>query len=106
MPSRVWMFCKSCRFVPFLRPFWFTAGTELGPERYRAGAPFWGRDLPEFEVRLFKASGDLLEAVITDAASEKAALTKAAKLAKKKGASFFDVRRPMAQRWVRKGSWS
>ncbi|MEO8301381.1 MAG: hypothetical protein ABI608_06290 [Rhizomicrobium sp.] len=58
--------------------------------------------MPEFEVRLFRAGAENFETILIDAKSEKAALPKAAQLAKQHGASFFEVRRPTAQRWVRR----
>jgi hypothetical protein len=58
--------------------------------------------MPEFEVRLLNARGEVLQSLITDAVNESAASAKAASLAKKSGAPFFDVREPAAQRWVRK----
>jgi hypothetical protein len=58
--------------------------------------------MPEYEVRLFAADETLLQIVVVDAAGEKAALAKAATLAKEKGAAFFDIRRPTSQRWVRR----
>jgi hypothetical protein len=56
--------------------------------------------VPEFEIRLFSAAGDIFQATLTDAVSEDAALAKAATLAKKNEAAFFDVRLPTTQRWV------
>jgi len=58
--------------------------------------------VPEFEVRLFQASGKESQIILIDAKSEKDALPKAAALAKKHGADFFDLRRPTSQRWVRR----
>lgn len=58
--------------------------------------------MPEFEVRLLNARGEILQSLITDAVNETTASAKAASLAKKNGAPFFDVREPAAQRWVRK----
>jgi len=42
------------------------------------------------------------EIVLIDASTESAALPKAAQLAKKHGADFFEVRRPVSQRWIRR----
>jgi Mg-chelatase subunit ChlD len=58
--------------------------------------------VPEFEVRLFWANEKTFQTIVIDAKSEKAALPKAAQLARQHGASFFEVRRPTAQRWVRR----
>lgn len=58
--------------------------------------------MPEFEIRLLKARGEVLQNLVTDAVNETAAAAKAASLAKKAGAPFFDIREPTAQRWVRK----
>jgi hypothetical protein len=62
--------------------------------------------VPEFEVRIFRAGqkpGDKeFEIILIDASTESAALPKAAQLAKKHGADFFEVRRPVSQRWVRR----
>jgi hypothetical protein len=58
--------------------------------------------VPEFEVRLFRADEKTFQTILIDAKSEKAALPKAAQLAKQHGASFFEVRRPISQRWVRR----
>jgi hypothetical protein len=62
--------------------------------------------VPEFEVRIFRTgqtSGDEdFETILIDASNEKAALPEAAQLAKKHGADFFEVRRPVSQRWVRR----
>lgn len=58
--------------------------------------------MPEFEIRLLDASGKVLESLVTDAVNETTAAAKAASLAKKAGAPFFDVREPAAQRWVPK----
>jgi len=58
--------------------------------------------VPEFEVRLFRPGGKEFQIILIDAKSEKAALPKAAELAKKHGAEFFDLRRPVSQRWVRR----
>jgi hypothetical protein len=58
--------------------------------------------MPEFEVRIFRADEKAYETILIDAESEKAALPKAAQLAKQHGAAFFEVRRPVSQRWVRR----
>jgi hypothetical protein len=58
--------------------------------------------VPEFEVRLFWASQKTYEAILIDAKSEKAALPLAAGLAQTHGADFFELRRPISQRWVRR----
>jgi len=58
--------------------------------------------LPEFEVRIFRTGEKEFETVLIDARDEKAALPKAAALAKEHGADFFEVRRPTSQRWVRR----
>lgn len=58
--------------------------------------------MPEFEVRLLDARGQVLQSLTTDAVNETAASVKAASLAKKNGAPFFDVCAPASQRWVRK----
>lgn len=58
--------------------------------------------MPEFEIRLLNASGAALQSIAVDAIHEQAAAAKAASLAKKSGAPFFDVKEPTAQRWVRK----
>jgi hypothetical protein len=58
--------------------------------------------VPEFEVRLFQADEKTFETILIDARDEKAALPKAAQLAKTHGADFFEVRRPTSQRWVRR----
>ncbi len=62
--------------------------------------------MAEFEVRLFNREGTLLKTLLTDAASEKAALAKAATIAKKTDAFSFDVRQPLAQRWIKRSKWS
>ena len=62
--------------------------------------------MPEFEVRLFDREGTLLNTVLTDAVNEKEALAKAATIAKKSGASFFDMRRPLTQRWIKRSRWT
>jgi hypothetical protein len=54
--------------------------------------------VPEFEVRLSSIAEKNFK--IIDAKSEEAVL--AAALAKKHGASFFELRRPLSQRWVRR----
>ena len=61
--------------------------------------------MPEFEVRLFNREGALLNTVLTDAASEKEALKKAAAIAKKSGAASFDMRQPLTQRWIKRAKW-
>ena len=58
--------------------------------------------MPEFEVRLFFTGEKDFKTVLIDAKSEKDALPKAAELAKKHSAAFFEVRRPTSQRWVRR----
>jgi len=58
--------------------------------------------VPEFEVRLFRAGGKAFDTILIDAQNEKAALPKAAQLAKTRGADFFEIRRPTSQRWVRR----
>jgi hypothetical protein len=58
--------------------------------------------VPEFEVRLFHAGGEIFDTILIDAKSEEAALPKAAQLAKMHGANFFDLRRPTAQRWIKR----
>jgi hypothetical protein len=58
--------------------------------------------MPEFEIRLLDAQGEVLESLVTDAINERAASAKAASLAKKMGAPFFDLREPLAQRWIPK----
>ena len=58
--------------------------------------------MPEFEVRIFRTGEKEFETILIDARDEKAALPKAAELAKKHGADFFEVRRPTSQRWVRR----
>jgi hypothetical protein len=58
--------------------------------------------MPEFEVRLLNERGDVLQSLVTGAVNEQAATAKAASLAKKASAPFFDVREPVAQRWVPK----
>ena len=58
--------------------------------------------MPEFEVRIFRSGEKDFETILIDARDEKAALPKAAQLAKQHGAAFFEVRRPVSQRWVRR----
>lgn len=58
--------------------------------------------MPEFEIRLLNARGEILQSLAIDAVNETAATAKAASLAKKAGAPFFDIKEPVAQRWVRK----
>jgi hypothetical protein len=58
--------------------------------------------VPEFEVRLFSANEKDFKTVLIEAKSDKDALPQAAQLAKRHGASFFEMRRPASQRWVRK----
>ena len=58
--------------------------------------------MPEFEIRLLNARGEVLQSLITDAVNETAAAAKAATLAKRHGTPLFDVRAPTALRWVRK----
>ena len=59
--------------------------------------------MPEFEVRLSSIDEKNFKIILIDAKSEEAALPKAAELAKKHGASFFfELRRPLSQRWVRR----
>ena len=58
--------------------------------------------MPEFEVRIVRAGEKDFEIILIDAQNEKAALPKAAQLAKQHGAAFFEVRRPVSQRWVRR----
>jgi hypothetical protein len=54
--------------------------------------------VPEFEVRLFRAGEKEREIVLIDAGNEKAARPKAAELAKKQDAAFFELHRPTSQR--------
>jgi hypothetical protein len=61
--------------------------------------------MPEFEVRLYTAGGTVFKSVPIDAASERAALAKAATLAKQNKASFFDVRHPLSRRWIKRAEW-
>ena len=58
--------------------------------------------MPEFEIRLFNAQGQLAQTITIDAASEKKAVAKAARVAKQNSATSFDVRRPLAQRWIKR----
>jgi hypothetical protein len=58
--------------------------------------------MPEFEVRLSSVDEKNFKIILIDAKSEEAALPKAAALAKKYGAAFFELRRPLTQRWVRR----
>ena len=58
--------------------------------------------MPEFEVRIFKPGKKDFETILIDARDEMAALPKAAQLAQQHGAAFFEVRRPVSQRWVRR----
>ena len=58
--------------------------------------------MTEFEVRLSSIDEKHFKIILIDAKSEEAALPKAAELAKKHGASFFELRRPLSQRWVRR----
>ncbi len=62
--------------------------------------------MPEFEVRLFDRQGALLDTVLTEAVNEKEALRKAVTIAKKGGAASFDIRQPLAQRWVKRSRWT
>ena len=50
---------------------------------------------PEFEVRLSSVENSKI--ILIDAGSE---LPKAAALAKKYGAAYFELRRPVSERWV------
>jgi len=58
--------------------------------------------VPEFEVRIFRTGEKGFQTIPIVAENEKDALPKAAQLAQQHGASFFEVRRPTAQRWVRR----
>ena len=58
--------------------------------------------MPEFEVRIVRPGEKDFQTILIDAQNEKAALPKAAQLAQQHGAVFFEVRRPVSQRWVRR----
>lgn len=62
--------------------------------------------MPEFEVRLFNREGTLLSTVLTEAVNDREALVKAAAIAKKSGAPSFDMRQPLARRWVKRSRWT
>ena len=58
--------------------------------------------MPEFEVRIVRPGEKDFQTILIDAQNEQAALPKAAQLAQQHGAAFFEVRRPISQRWVRR----